>query len=178
MVLTVGHGTLSAEGFASVILAARIELVVDIRRAPASRRHPQFGKEALSDSLAPCGIAYRWEERLGGWRKAVPDSPNSALRNSSFRGFADYMQTQGFWDGLDTVLHDASSRTTAMMCSESVYWRCHRRLIADALVIGDRADVAHLMHDGRLVPHALTDGVRSENGKPVYDGFSPSLPGL
>lgn len=119
--------------------------------------------------MPAAGIAYEWEPRLGGWRKAEPSSPNTALRNESFRGYADYMRSAPFWAALDAVLAAAAKQRTAVMCSESVYWRCHRRLIADAACIGRGATVLHLGHDGRLSPHQLTEGVRSLEGQPVYD---------
>lgn len=116
------------------------------------------------------GIEYAWEPSLGGWRKAAPDSPNTALRNDSFRGYADYMATAPFWSALDTVLARAERLRTAVMCSEAVYWRCHRRLIADAAVLARNVTVQHLGHDGRTVPHRLTEGVRAEEGRVLYDG--------
>lgn len=105
------------------------------------------------------GAAYRWQRDLGGFRKMQPDSPNAGLRNASFRGYADYMQTSEFRNALDDLLKQAEGCSTAIMCSESLWWRCHRRLIADALVALHGADVQHLMHDGTLEAHRLTSGV-------------------
>jgi uncharacterized protein (DUF488 family) len=120
------------------------------------------------------GIRYGWEPDLGGWRKPEADSPNIALRNESFRGYADYMATATFWSALDGVLEDAESFRTAVMCSEAVYWRCHRRLIADAAELVRNVTVRHLGHEGRLTPHRLTDGVAVKDGRVVYDrGSSP-----
>ena len=108
--------------------------------------------------LPAAGVAYQWEPRLGGWRKPDPSSPNTALRNESFRGYADYMRSAQFWEALDAVLDLAGERRTAVMCSESVYWRCHRRLIADAAFMVRGTDVLHISHNGSLSPHQPTDG--------------------
>jgi uncharacterized protein (DUF488 family) len=116
------------------------------------------------------GVSYRWVPSLGGWRKPDRASVNVALRNESFRGYADYMRSQEFWEALDSVLQDAAVRRTSVMCSESVYWRCHRRLISDAAVLGRSATVLHLGHDGRLSEHRLTEGVRFDDGLTIYDG--------
>ncbi len=167
--LTFGHGTLAADAIAGLLHGAGVELLVDVRTAPGSRRHPHVAREALERWLPDQGVDYRWERRLGGWRKPDPASPNRALRNESFRGYADYMLQPVFWEALDEVLGQAAARPTTVMCSEAVYWRCHRRLIADAAVIGRGAEVLHLAHDGRLAPHRLTDGVRDDGGRPVYD---------
>ena len=176
--LTVGHGTLEQAELVKLSRGAAIEWLVDVRTAPGSRRNPHVARAALEQWLPEAGIAYQWEPRLGGWRRADPASVNTALRNESFRGYADYMQSGVFWEALDGVLATSANQRTAVMCSESVYWRCHRRLIADAAVIGRAAKVLHLGHDGRLCPHALTEGVRWQNGSPVYDvGASPQLPG-
>jgi uncharacterized protein (DUF488 family) len=177
--LTVGHGTLSEEQLTGLLRGAGVETLVDVRTAPGSRRHPQVGRTEMERWVPEAGIAYYWEPRLGGWRKADPDSPNTALRNGSFRGYADYMRSEQFWDALDEVLGRAAKNRTAVMCSESVYWRCHRRLIADAATIGRQARVLHLAHDGRLTPHQLTEGVRPAGGRPVYDvGTARPLLGL
>jgi uncharacterized protein (DUF488 family) len=151
--------------------------VVDVRTAPGSRRHPHFARAALERWLPEAGVTYRWEPRLGGWRKPATDSANAALRNDSFRGYADHMGSAEFWHALDTVLAEAERGRTVVMCSESVYWRCHRRLLSDAAVIGRGASVWHLGHDGRLTLHRLTEGVRDEGGRPVYDvGSARPLP--
>jgi uncharacterized protein (DUF488 family) len=173
--ITVGHGTLSEERFGQLLQEAGVKLLVDVRRAPGSRRHPHFGRDQMDSWVPGLGVGYRWEPDLGGWRKAAPDSPNTALRNDSFRGYADYMATPDFWAALDGVLAQAADQRTAVMCSEAVYWRCHRRLIADASVLARRAVVEHLGHDGRLSPHRLTEGVRAEGGSVVYDAGAPPL---
>ena len=167
--LTVGHGTLSAEAFASLVVVAGIDLLVDVRSYPGSRRHPQFGREAMQAWLPEAGVEYRWERRLGGRRPVRPGSPNVALRNPAFRGYADHMAEPEFADALTAVLAEATSRTVTVMCSETLWWRCHRRLLSDAATLGRGAEVAHLAHDGRLAPHALTDGVRRDGDGVVYD---------
>jgi uncharacterized protein (DUF488 family) len=177
--LTVGHGALGQAELTSLLRGSALDLLVDVRTAPGSRRHPHVARAALGQWLPEAGIAYEWEPRLGGWRKPDPASPNTALRNDSFRGYADYMRSEAFWEALDKVLASSASRRTAVMCSESVYWRCHRRLIADAAVIGRGARVLHLGHDGRLSPHQVTEGARAENGQLVYDiGAAEPLPDL
>jgi uncharacterized protein (DUF488 family) len=177
--LTVGHGTLGQDELTGLLRSAAIEVLVDVRTAPGSRRHPHVGRAQMEQWVPDSGIAYQWEPRLGGWRKTAPGSPNTALRNDSFRGYADYMQSEPFWDALDQVLELAANNRMAVMCSESVYWRCHRRLLADAAAIGRGASVLHLGHDGLLVPHQLTEGVRSLGGRPVYDvGTAQPLLGL
>ncbi len=174
--ITLGHGTLEQAELTQLLCAAPVELLVDVRTAPGSRRYPHFARARMEQWLPEAAIAYRWEPRLGGWRKPGPASPNRALRNDSFRGYADYMLSAGFWEALDDVLADCRNQRTAVMCSESVYWRCHRRMIADAAVIGRGATVVHLGHDGQMSPHRLTEGVRSDNGQPVYDvGTSAEL---
>jgi uncharacterized protein (DUF488 family) len=161
--LTVGHGTASQEELAALLTGARIRSVVDVRTAPGSRRHPHVGRARLAAWLPEAGIAYRWEPDLGGWRRPRPDSPNVALRHEGFRGYADYMGSPPFWTALDRVLAEAGDDAggrTAVMCSESLWWRCHRRLLADAAVLARSADVLHLGHDGSLAPHRVTDGAR------------------
>jgi uncharacterized protein (DUF488 family) len=149
--------------------AANIEHVVDIRTVPASKRSPHFSRESLQAWLPQAGVSYRWEQRLGGFRRPLPDSKNLALRHPSFRGYADYMQTPLFWHAFDELLVEANTSLTAIMCSESLWWRCHRRLVADAAVLSRSLSVQHLFHDGRLSPHRVTPGARAHNGLVVYD---------
>lgn len=158
--LTVGHGTLESEQLTLLLGSAGVELLVDVRSFPASRRNPQFARVELERWLPDAGVEYRWEARLGGFRRAAPDSPNVALRNPSFRGYADYMATELFAGALARLLDDAARQLTAAMCSETLWWRCHRRLIADAAVLVAGAAVRHLGHDGRLSPHRVTEGAR------------------
>jgi uncharacterized protein (DUF488 family) len=174
--LTVGHGTLSAEDFTALLQDAGVGLLVDVRRFPGSRRNPHVASEAMAQWLGEAGIAYRWAEALGGRRSVPADSPDVALRNASFRGYAAHMRSPGFREALTGVLAAADRSATAIMCSESVWWRCHRRMIADTVTLVCERPVEHLMHDGRRTPHPLTDGARRGDGDVVYDvGATPSL---
>lgn len=158
--ITFGHGTLGRDELATLIRDAGIAEVVDVRSVPKSRRHPHVWREQMEEWVPGLtGAAYRWAPALGGFRKAKPDSKNFGLQHPSFRGYADYMEDGEFLRALDGLLADAGERRTAIMCSESVWWRCHRRLISDAAVLLRGASVLHLMHDGKLVPHRLTEGV-------------------
>jgi uncharacterized protein (DUF488 family) len=169
--VTVGHGTLPAAGFAAVAAGAEVGRVVDVRSYPGSRRHPHFGRDAMSSWLPAAGVAYDWAPDLGGRRRPLPASPHVALRHEAFRAYADHMGTPAFLDALRGLLGDAAAGPrTAVMCAESVWWRCHRRLLADAAALLDGADVLHLFHDGRLAPHRPTDGVRVDGDRLVYDG--------
>jgi len=167
--ITVGHGTLAQEEFVDLLHAGGIESLVDVRTAPGSRRHPHFRRQAMEEWVPAAGVAYRWEPRLGGLRKPSPDSPNVALRHSGFRAYADHMRAPEFPAALDEVLTEAAARPTTVMCAESVWWRCHRRLIADFASLVRGADVRHLMHDGRLSEHHPTEGVRRDGDHLVYD---------
>jgi uncharacterized protein (DUF488 family) len=162
--LTVGHGTATPEELSARLVAARVELLVDVRRFPGSRRHPHLSREGIAEWVP---VDYRWEERLGGRRPLPPDSPDVALRNASFRGYASWMRGADFRAALEQVL--AEPRRSAVMCSESVWWRCHRRMVADAAALLHDVEVLHLMPDGRLTPHPPTDGVRVAGDSLVYD---------
>jgi uncharacterized protein (DUF488 family) len=173
--VTVGHGTMSREGFSDLLRDAGVMQVVDVRSVPASRRNPHFAREQVERWLPADGIAYGWERRLGGFRRPRPDSTNVALRHPSFRGYADYMATAEFGEALDALVGSALARVTAVMCAETLWWRCHRRLIADAAELVRSLHTVHLGHDGRLADHRLTDGVRlDDDGVVVYDGPVPS----
>ena len=130
---TVGHSTRTADEFTELLRAHQIELIVDVRRFPASRRHPHFNSQPLADTLASVGIGYRHAPDLGGRRTARKNSKNTVWRHESFRGYADYMETAVFAAGLATLIDDAGHRRTAIMCAEAVWWQCHRQMIADAL---------------------------------------------
>ncbi|HLJ83811.1 MAG TPA: DUF488 domain-containing protein [Candidatus Eremiobacteraceae bacterium] len=168
--LTLGHGTADADELARIIREAAIESVVDVRSFPKSRRHPQFWREEMERWIPDLsGSAYRWEPGLGGFRKSDRESPNIALRHPSFRAYADYMETDGFCTALTDLLAPVGVRI-AIMCSETLWWRCHRRLIADAAVLLRGVNAHHLMHNGELRPHIPTAGVRvTETGKLRYD---------
>ncbi|MEO6156233.1 MAG: DUF488 domain-containing protein [Ilumatobacteraceae bacterium] len=174
---TFGHGTLSADAFATIIGNAGIHRIVDVRSFPGSRRNPQFGREEMQRWVPEAAIGYVWMSDLGGRRRPTKDSKHVALRDKSFRAYADYMESDSFLTGVDDLLALADDDTTAVMCSESVWWRCHRRLLADYLVLVRQVEVLHLMHDGRLTAHPPTEGVRMADGAVVYDvGVTPPLP--
>jgi uncharacterized protein (DUF488 family) len=176
-VRTFGHGTATQDELLERLRGAGIEQVVDVRIAPGSRRHPHVGRDAMAVWLPAAGVGYRWEKRLGGFRKLAPDSPDIALRNESFRAYAGHMRTPDFRAAIDTLLAEAAETAVAVMCSESVWWRCHRRLVADFLVLARGAEVQHLMPDGRLDAHVPTDGVRRrDDGLLVYDAGASPLP--
>ncbi|WP_425307699.1 DUF488 domain-containing protein [Ammonicoccus fulvus] len=165
---TLGHGTLSEDEFIELARSVELAEVVDVRSFPGSRRNPQFGKELMAEWLPEAGIAYAWVEALGGRRKPVPDSKHTTLRHESFRAYADHMETELFREGIDDLLARGDGR--AVMCSEAVWWRCHRRLLADYLLLVHEVEVVHLMHDGRHTEHTPTEGVRLVAGRLVYDG--------
>ena len=176
-VFTVGHGTLPADDFAAVLRDGGIELLVDVRSYPGSRRHPHFARERMEQWVPEAGVAYRWERRLGGRRPVRADSVNVVLRNDAFRGYADHMASDEFRTALSELVGLAGEQRSAVMCSESVWWRCHRRLLSDALALTHGATVVHLMHDQRRVAHPLTDGARVDGDHVVYDiGATPPLP--
>ena len=149
MLLTYGHGTDDAERTVATLRTASVASLVDIRIAPGSRRNPQFARAAMEEWLPEAGICYRWEKRLGGFRKPGPDSPDVAWREDMFRGYAGYMRSADFLAAIDRVLAETAERQVAVMCSESLWWRCHRRLVADFASAARGAEVRHLMHDGR-----------------------------
>jgi uncharacterized protein (DUF488 family) len=175
--LTFGHGTATADELVALLEGAGAERLVDVRTAPGSRRHPHVRREAMAGWLGEAGVGYRWEPELGGFRRPDPGSVNTALRHPAFRGYADYMRTPPFWVALDRLLAEAAAAPTTAMCSETLWWRCHRRLLADAAVLVRGAEVLHLDHRGRLEPHRPTDGVRRDGDLLVYDlGSTPPLP--
>jgi uncharacterized protein (DUF488 family) len=169
VLLTIGHGTHPAEEFAGLLQNAGIQSLVDVRIGPGSRHNPQFQRAALEEWLPRIGIEYRWEKRLGGFRPLPPGSPDTALRNESFRGYAAHMRTPDFHAGLADIQVQARRRRTVIMCSESVWWRCHRRLVADAAVLLHGWQVWHVMPDGRLAAHRPTEGARIRDAELYYD---------
>ena len=165
---TVGHSTHSSEAFVALLLAHGIVELADVRTVPKSRRHPQFHLDVLSRTLPEAGIGYTHLPRLGGWRTPRPGSPNGAWRNASFRGYADYASTDEFAAGLGQLCELAASRRTAIMCSEALWWRCHRRLIADRLVVAGRT-VCHISSSGSAALHELPPfAAVAANGQIVY----------
>lgn len=154
-VWTVGHSTHTSEAFVALLAAHDIAQVADVRTVPKSRRNPHFHTDALARDLAAREIAYEHLPRLGGWRPTRPDSPNGAWRNDSFRGYADHAMGEEFATGLAQLRELAAARRTAMMCSEALWWRCHRRLIADRLVVAGET-VCHIDSNGGVSKHRLT----------------------
>lgn len=179
MLITVGHGTLPADDLVDLLRQAGVELLVDVRTHPGSRRNPQFNRGELETWLPEAGIDYRWEPRLGGRRDPVEDSEHVALEHPQFRAYADHMAGEDFRTALAEVLGEARDRRVAVMCAESVWWRCHRRLLADAAVLLHDVQVRHLFHDGRLQPHPPMEVARVDDGRVVYDvGADRELPGM
>src|SRR5689334_2361743 len=166
---TVGHSVRPLDEFLAVLGAYDIELVVDVRRFPGSRRLPQYASTALDASLAERGIAYWWLPALGGRRRPDPDSPNDAWRHPAFRGYADYVASEEFAEGLFELLMMAEGLRTVIMCAEVLWWRCHRRIISDVLVsLG--AQVVHI-RDARIAePHRLAPPARVVRGRLTYAG--------
>src|ERR1700745_178701 len=160
MLLTFGHGTPTAERMTQLLQGAGVAVLVDVRTAPGSRRHPHVARAELERGLPEAAISSRWDKRLGGFRKAAPDSPDTAWREDMFRGYAAHMRTEGFQAVMDEVLAQADVDSTAVMCAESLWWRCHRRLIADFAVASRGVPVRHLLHDGRVEEHRLSGGPR------------------
>lgn len=163
-----GHGARSLQAFLDLLRGAGVELVVDVRTVPGSRRHPHFGGERLATALRAAGIAYEWERDLGGLRRPSPDSLHTALRDDALRGYADHMQTEAFRAALVRLLKWGSERPTAFMCAESDWRRCHRRLLADALLARVR-EVDHLQDGGRTEPHRRSPTARVLEAGLVYD---------
>jgi len=168
-VFTIGHGARDIHALIRLLEGAGIRRLVDVRTAPGSRKHPQFGRDALASSLESRGIHYEWAGReLGGFRRARPDSLNTALRSAGFRGYADHMETDGFRTARDLLIDSSREIPTAVMCAESLWWRCHRRMLADGLLAAG-CDVVHIMDRGRLEPHRLTSAARIVDRAVVYD---------
>ena len=168
LLYTIGHGESSVEDFLARARRAGLESIVDVRSIPASRRHPQFVGTAMDAWLRAAGIDYRWEPDLGGFRRTSPESPNTGLHHASFRGYADYMASDSFAAALARVLDEAAERRVAVMCSETLWWRCHRRLIADAAVLLRGAGVLHVDGRGDVEPHRVTPEARREDSILVY----------
>ena len=164
---TIGHSTHSLDAFLGLLARHRITALADVRRFPGSRKHPHFGRDVLAPALAGAGVEYRWFEALGGRRRDSGEGGNAGLRNASFRAYAGYAATHEFRQAVEELLRFARRRRTTLMCAEALYWRCHRRLIADFLLARGVA-VLHVMPDGRLRPHTLTDGARVEGGVLTY----------
>ncbi|HVM50033.1 MAG TPA: DUF488 domain-containing protein [Candidatus Acidoferrum sp.] len=167
--LTIGHSTRAIEEFIRLLQAHQVTCLADVRTIPRSRHNPQFNKDALAASLGEAGIRYVHLPALGGLRHASKTSPNTGWRNTSFRGFADYMQTPEFAAGLDELLQLAGREQVVLMCAEAVPWRCHRSLIADALLArGIQAE--HIMSQTTRQPHKLTPFAKVQGPRVTYPG--------
>jgi uncharacterized protein (DUF488 family) len=167
---TIGHSTRTIPEFVDLLRVGNVELVVDIRSVPRSRTNPQFNMETLPDTLAPWQIGYRHIRELGGLRgrsKSVPPEVNGFWTNPSFHNFADYALSDAFRQGLSNLLEVSETNRSAIMCSEAVWWRCHRRIVADYLLIAGRS-VFHLMGTARIEPAALTPAARPRDDALVY----------
>jgi uncharacterized protein (DUF488 family) len=182
MLLTYGHGTGTAERTVATLAAAGVAALVDVRTAPGSKRNPQFARAALEEWLPEAGIAYRWDKRLGGFRRPSAGNPDVAWREDMFRGYAEHMRSADFGAAIDAVLAGAAASASTgsglvtVMCSESLWWRCHRRLLADFVSVARGTEVRHLMHDGRVEAHRPSAGLRlRDDGVLVYDAGQAML---
>ena len=165
---TIGHSTRGIDKFIFLLKENQIKLLVDVRAFSGSRRYPQFNKDALAESLNAHGIRYEHFPELGGKRKSKPDSRNTAWRNTSFRGYADYIETEQFQKGIERLLNVAEETgPTAIMCAEAVWWRCHRSLIADYLKVRG-VEVLHILGANKLEPHPYTSAARIVDGVLSY----------
>lgn len=167
---TIGHSTLAIEEFIRRLEEFEINLLVDVRSFPGSRRYPQFNKENLRSSLAATEIYYVHMPELGGRRRARPDSTNMAWRNESFRGYADSMETEDFEIGISKLLKLSTQQRTAIMCAEALWWRCHRSLISDYLKAHGN-EVIHIIGEGKSETHPFTSAARVVNGELSYRGI-------
>jgi uncharacterized protein (DUF488 family) len=169
-VWTVGHSTRSAEEFVQILKAHEIEALVDVRSFPGSRRYPQFNRAALAESLRQAGIEYRHEPRLGGRRTPRAESHNTAWKNASFRAYADHMESEEFRKGVKDLLERAGTARVAVMCAESLWWRCHRSLISDYLKAAGHT-VIHILDQNKTEEHPFTSAARIVDGNLSYRGL-------
>ena len=175
-VFTIGHSTHPIEEFIRLLRGPGIEMLVDVRSVPRSRRNPQFNLDTLPGTLADAGVGHRHIKALGGLRHRAadaPPSPNGLWENEAFRNYADYAASADFRTGFEELLALSAERRTAVMCAEALWWRCHRRLIADRLLAAGRP-VAHLLPDGKIEATRLTQGaVVGGNGQLTYPAVAP-----
>jgi uncharacterized protein (DUF488 family) len=165
---TIGHSTRKIDDFISLLEENGIKLLADVRMFPGSKRYPQFGREALAKALTERGIRYEHFPELGGRRKAKPESKNTAWRNTSFRAYADYMETDEFRNGIARLVKLAEEAgPTAIMCAEAVWWRCHRSLISDYLKVCG-VEVLHILDRNKAEPHPFTSAAKIVNGELSY----------
>ena len=167
---TIGHSTRSLDEFANILMAHQVEVLVDVRSYPGSRRYPQFNKASLAESLSRLGIGYTHLALLGGRRKPNVDSKNTAWKNASFRAYADHMKTEEFKEGIRELLELATRTRTAIMCAEAVWWRCHRSLIADYLKAQGLL-VTHIIDATQTQPHPYTAAASIVDGDLSYEGL-------
>ena len=167
---TIGHSTRSAEEFVHLLTAHQIETLVDVRSFPGSRRYPHFNKAELSQLLEQAGIEYHHMPQLGGRRKPNPNSKNAAWKNASFRAYADHIETKEFEQGIAGLSELASSKRTAVMCAEALWWRCHRSLISDYLK-ATGVEVIHVVDEKTTQPHPYTSAARIIDGRLSYEGL-------
>jgi uncharacterized protein DUF488 len=167
---TIGHSTRGAEEFVEILREHQIEVLVDVRSFPGSRRYPHFNKGPLSETLPEAGIEYLHAPELGGRRKPRPGSKNIAWQNEGFRGYADYMETADFQNGIKALLELGGSKRAAIMCAEALWWRCHRSLIADYLKARG-VEVIHIVSTGKAELHPYTSAARVINGRLSYEGL-------
>ncbi len=164
---TIGHSTHALDAFLGLLRAHKIETVADVRLMPGSKRYPHFNREALSVSLQQNGMEYLHFPELGGRRKPRPDSPNTAWRNESFRGYADHMESAEFQQGMARLDSLAAGERVAVMCAEAVWWQCHRALIADWLKVRG-VEVLHILSENKVEPHPYTSAARVIDGQLSY----------
>lgn len=169
VIYTIGHSTRPIEEFIALLRQNGVELLADIRTIPKSRRNPQYWHDALEASLAEAGIDYVALPGLGGRRRASKDTVNTAWRNASFRGYADHMQTDEFAQALDDLINLSRERVTVIMCAEAVPWRCHRSLVADALVVHG-IEVRDIISATSVRPHTLRDWAHVDGTTITYPG--------
>lgn len=168
---SIGHSTHPLSDFLELLARYGVEALADVRKFPGSRRSPQFHRDFLAAALPAAGVEYRWIERLGGRRgraRGAPASRNLGLRNQSFRNYADYMATDEFRGGIKELLELVDRKPTAVMCAEGLYWRCHRRLIADYLLLTQGLTVQHIMPNGALRRHLPIEGASCTGGEVIY----------
>lgn len=164
---TIGHSTRPMDEFLELLTHYQLQAVADVRRFPGSRRQPQYGQTTLQSTLARHGIAYLWIPALGGRRRPLPDSPNTAWRNASFRGYADHIASAEFSGGLKELLDFSAQQRTTLMCAEAVWWRCHRALIADVLCV-QGIKVVHILDAKHTTVHPYTSPARIADGRLSY----------
>lgn len=167
LIYTIGHSTRSIEDFIDLLKSYEIEMLIDVRTIPKSRHNPQFNEETLGTVLKKSGIHYQHLSKLGGLRHTTKNSINVGWHNPSFRGYADYMQTPSFWQGLEELEILGEKYKSAIMCAEAVPWRCHRSLIADSLILR-KWKVLHIISGKSTNPHKLTSFLHVENGQLIY----------